>query len=94
MDTPKDVLPLWQSMKQVNGFIIEEIEYLEDGGAVLKNNKIGNGLQVTVDNKYVHKHLPQVGGFYVRYEDGYESWSPADSFIKGNIPTGDLSLHK
>lgn len=25
----------------------------------------------------------KVGGYYVVYEDGYESWSPAEAFEKG-----------
>jgi hypothetical protein len=29
------------------------------------------------------KHAPQVGGYYVRYPDGYESWSPAKAFEEG-----------
>jgi hypothetical protein len=38
---------------------------------------------VRVDGAYVAKHNPQVGGYYVRYEDGYESWSPAEAFEAG-----------
>jgi hypothetical protein len=26
---------------------------------------------------------PQIGGYYVLYEDGYESFSPADAFESG-----------
>lgn len=33
---------------------------------------------------YVQKHGPQVGGYYVQYEGGYESWSPAQAFEEGN----------
>lgn len=29
------------------------------------------------------KHKPQVGGFYVLYEDGYSSFSPAKAFEDG-----------
>jgi hypothetical protein len=43
---------------------------------------------VDVDQKFIHKapsNDPQslVGGYYVRYEDGYESWSPAAAFEAG-----------
>lgn len=38
---------------------------------------------VYVETKYIAKHEPQVGGYYVRYKDGYESWSPADVFESG-----------
>lgn len=36
-----------------------------------------------VSKDYVSKHLPRVGGFWVRYADGYESWSPHDAFTQG-----------
>jgi hypothetical protein len=29
------------------------------------------------------KHRPQVGGYYVLYEDGYHSFSPAPAFESG-----------
>ena len=32
---------------------------------------------------YVNKHQPRVGGYYVQYADGYESWSPAEAFEEG-----------
>ena len=38
---------------------------------------------LTVSNEYVQKHKPQIGGYYVIYENGYESWSPADVFEAG-----------
>ncbi len=37
----------------------------------------------TVDQEYVDKHDPQVGGYYVVYEDGYKSFSPAHAFESG-----------
>lgn len=39
--------------------------------------------QIRVGSKYMEKHMPQVGGYYVKYEDGYESFSPAEAFEKG-----------
>jgi len=36
-----------------------------------------------VSRKYVLKHNPQVGGYYVVYADGYKSWSPAQAFEEG-----------
>ncbi|MGF6308568.1 hypothetical protein ABIB82_002205 [Bradyrhizobium sp. i1.8.4] len=37
-----------------------------------------------VGGEYVRKHNPQVGGYYVVYEDGYKSFSPADAFEGGH----------
>lgn len=36
-----------------------------------------------VEAEYVSKHNPQVGGYYVVYEDGYKSFSPAQAFEEG-----------
>lgn len=36
-----------------------------------------------VSAEYIRKHKPQVGGYYVRYKDGYESFSPAAAFESG-----------
>lgn len=36
-----------------------------------------------VNAEYVRKHNPVVGGWWVRYEDGYESFSPAEAFENG-----------
>ncbi len=33
--------------------------------------------------EYMSKHRPVSGGYYVRYPEGYESWSPADAFEAG-----------
>lgn len=36
-----------------------------------------------VSDEYVQKHNPQAGGYYVVYEDGYKSFSPAEAFENG-----------
>ena len=36
-----------------------------------------------VDHDYMFKHKPEVGGYYVVYEDGYKSFSPAEAFESG-----------
>lgn len=33
--------------------------------------------------EYMNKHQPQIGGYYVKYADGYESFSPAEAFESG-----------
>lgn len=33
--------------------------------------------------EYLHKHQPEVGGYYVVYADGYKSYSPAKAFEEG-----------
>ena len=36
-----------------------------------------------VGSVYIEKHRPSVGGYYVRYDGGYESFSPAAVFEAG-----------
>jgi hypothetical protein len=36
-----------------------------------------------MSEEYVRKHEPKAGGYWVRYADGYESWSPAEAFESG-----------
>ena len=36
-----------------------------------------------VDHAYVRKHDPAPNGYYVVYDDGYQSWSPAEAFEGG-----------
>lgn len=36
-----------------------------------------------VSGDYMRKHAPKVGGYYVVYNDGYKSFSPADAFEEG-----------
>ncbi len=43
----------------------------------------GDAGPIDVSGAWMAKHEPQVGGYYVVYEDGYTSFSPADAFEKG-----------
>ena len=67
---------------------IEELDRILNGdggasdfGAVLIPE--GHFGPFTVTREFVSKHNPQVGGYYVVYDDGYKSWSPADAFEGG-----------
>lgn len=40
-------------------------------------------INVKVSHEYMRKHKPQIGGYYVVYEDGYDSFSPAEAFESG-----------
>lgn len=41
---------------------------------------------IDFDAEYFKKHNPQPGGYYVVYEDGYKSFSPAAAFEEGYSP--------
>jgi len=36
-----------------------------------------------VSAEYMRKHKPEVGGYFVVYEDGYQSFSPVKAFEDG-----------
>lgn len=77
-------MPRYKCHKEVWALEIEEIE-LCDGGALIKPKESGYApFRVSVE--YMNKHKPQVGGYYVVYKDGYNSFSPADAFIDGYSP--------
>lgn len=68
------------SHKQVEAFKITVIHQPSTDGTV---RLLGQSDIEVVDQKYMDKHNPQTGGYYVRYADGYESWSPAAAFEEG-----------
>ncbi len=53
-----------------------------DGGAMIFPAELGYE-PFKVDRAYIAKHDPQVGGYYVVYDDGYKSFSPAKAFEDG-----------
>ncbi len=53
-----------------------------DGGVIITPEEKGFA-PFRVEREYVRKHEPQAGGYYVVYQDGYKSWSPADAFEEG-----------
>lgn len=40
-------------------------------------------LPFIVDPQWILKHKPEAGGYYVVYDDGYASFSPAKAFEEG-----------
>ena len=53
-----------------------------DGSAMIAPSDVGYA-PFRVKSDYMRKHDPQVGGYYVVYEDGYQSFSPAEAFESG-----------
>jgi hypothetical protein len=75
-------MPRYRSHKEVWALKIKAIEVLDHGGAVITPEESGYA-QFGVGSAYVAKHQPKAGGYYVVYEDGYKSFSPADAFEGG-----------
>ena len=86
-------LPKYRSHKEVWALKIKEIRWdldyaIEegrdsDGSAVLHFEEGQVYAPMKVSGEFASKHKPRSGGYYVRYEDGYESWSPAEAFEGG-----------
>ena len=85
-------MPKYQSHKKVWALKIKSIEAdivradrenrETDGGVFLKFED-ESFAEIKLDRAYANKHNPKAGGYYVVYEDGYKSWSPAEAFEAG-----------
>lgn len=74
-------LPKWKCHKIVEAAKIVDFDVNPEGDHILVLD--GVVTPVIVDDEYMHKHKPAKGGYYVRYKDGYESFSPAEPFEGG-----------
>lgn len=82
-------LPHYQCHKKVWALKISKIvrdgageDRESDGSAMI--TPVENGYApFKVDRDYMHKHKPEAGGYYVVYDDGYKSFSPANAFEEG-----------
>lgn len=80
-------MPRYQCHKKVWALKIKEVETTERN----KDGKYNCYLDfedegyapIAVGQEYCEKHQPQAGGYYVVYEGGYKSFSPAEAFEAG-----------
>ncbi len=92
MDTCEREMPKYVCQKEVHALKIKSIVFDSDlarqenrettGRATITPEEEGYA-PFEVSAEYVHKHSPKAGGYFVVYEDGYLSWSPAEVFEKG-----------
>lgn len=77
-------LPKWKCHKVVEAAKVVGVTF-HDGAAL----HLGGGARERVGDEWLRRNargpVPEsvVGGYFVRYEDGYTSWSPADVFEAG-----------
>jgi hypothetical protein len=84
-------LPRYKCHKKVWALKIKAIEYDRDMDRAENRDTDGSALitpedgymRFRVNRDYVDKHKPEVGGYYVVYEDGYKSFSPEQAFVAG-----------
>lgn len=78
--------------------IVYDDDVQNDGGATLYPEDSKGYAPFKVDSEFIRKHLSEreakeyslleaedSQGYYVRYEDGYKSWSPAEVFEAGYV---------
>ena len=75
-------MPIYECHKKVRALKIKNITYNDDGG-VLISPADTDYAPFSTSKEYFDKHKPEIGGYYVVYEDGYKSFSPADAFEEG-----------
>ena len=77
-------LPKYACHKKVRAAKIIEIESHESDGTGSHTMIFGEiRAKEFLTDVWKEKHNPQVGGYYVVYEDGYTSYSPASAFESG-----------
>lgn len=82
-------LPLYQCHKKVRASKILSIEPVGENGRYLikldvNQSEVGKKIyEANVNQDWFNKHNPEVGGYFVRYEDGYLSYSPKEAFESG-----------
>lgn len=86
---PYSDMPVYQCHKKVRAIKIAKIEQSpadelappDSGGSWRVFDE--NGGFYTISHVWLTKHNPQPGGYFVVYEDGYQSFSPAEAFEGG-----------
>jgi len=85
-------MPVYKCHKKVWALKIADIEYDHDKAEQENRDTDGSAIIIPEDKRYtsfkidrwyVRKHGPQIGGYYVVYNDGYKSFSPAKEFEDG-----------
>lgn len=76
-------LPRWNCHKSVFADKITAIQTTETAGHVTTAWNLACGAVVSVAPEMILRGSPVLGDYYVRYDDGYESWSPVKAFEEG-----------
>lgn len=84
---PQTPMPSFISHKRVWALKIAKVHVDEDGqgiALVFEGNQFA--LRAFTSSQLEHKPVPHEGMYFVQYEGGYFSFSPADTFEKGYRP--------
>lgn len=86
-------LPRYQCHKQVCALKIHSVKRVPTGNAGVSHEIVPEDTRYapfTVSIEYIGKHEPVAGGYYVVYDDGYLSYSPAAAFESGYTLIGGV----
>ena len=76
-------MPRYKCRKEVWALKIARISLNETNtGAVITPAEPGYA-SFEVDTTFMSRHRPEAGGYYVLYQDGYNSFLPAQTFESG-----------
>lgn len=75
-------MPKYKCHKEVWALKIEKFTENPNGSIDLFFEEDGYA-PINLDKKYLPKHKPEVGGYYIVYKDNYRSFSPAKAFEEG-----------
>lgn len=84
-------MPKYKCHKVVSALKIAEILVDAASGSGILVPEMDGYAQISVSKKYLEKHDPHSGDYYVRYQDGYESCSPSKAFEAGYTGCGAVS---
>lgn len=76
-------LPKWQCHKVVRAVQIKEVVQDNTGRRWSLIPDEPGISPFEVSEVFVQRHKPESGGYFVVYEDGYESYSPYKAFAEG-----------
>ena len=84
---PQTPMPSFIPHKRVWALKIAKVHVDDDGqGIALQLEGSHFGLRAFTSSQLEHKPIPEAGMYFVQYEGGYFSFSPADAFEKGYSP--------
>lgn len=72
-------MPRYRSNKEVWGLKIAAVIYEPDGCELHFEEREGVP-PMRMSEYYAARHSPKAGGYWVRHQDGSQSWSPAEEF--------------
>ncbi len=79
---PVTEMPRYRCHKEVRAARIVAVNQIHSSGAAQLSFP-GQTPGVEVNGSWMAKHMPMAGGYYVLYDDGYASFSPAGAFEDG-----------